>query len=206
MKAKALISRIIICLIILFSSVSCMNGNDATGVSWSKAIAKTFMERYPDPMDFPWGSWCYPQGYMLLGIEKLWESTGDKKYYDYIMKFVDDAVDSSGYMKQFDGNSLDIIMPGAIVVWAYKQTGLKKYKMAAEQIRRSFDGYPRTSDSLFWHGRQLNGEVWIDGSFVGQIFLTKYGKYVADSAYCFISTDLSFWLQPAENPTSKFHH
>jgi rhamnogalacturonyl hydrolase YesR len=101
------------------------------------------------------------------------------------MKFVNNAVNSEGYIKLFNGNSLDNIMAGATVVWAYKQTGLDKYKKAAEQIRRSFDGYPRTSDSLFWHGRTLKGEVWIDGSFMGQMFLTEYGKYVADSAYCF---------------------
>ena len=33
--------------------------------SYSELIASTVMARYPDPDDYPYRSWCYPQGFML---------------------------------------------------------------------------------------------------------------------------------------------
>lgn len=151
----------------------------------SVELAKTIMQRYPDPNTYPYRSWCYPQGYLLMGMAKLFSSTNDSVYHRYIMKYADEHVDSLGNVSRFKGNSMDDMMAGTVIAWAYQQTGLEKYRKAAEQIRRSFDDYPRTSEGLFWHGRKTKGEVWVDGVFMGQLFLTNYGKYVGDSDYCF---------------------
>lgn len=61
----------------------------------------------------------------------------------------------------------------------------KNLKKAADFIRKSYDSYPRTSDGIFWHGRGTVGQIWVDGVFMGQMFLTKYGYYIGDSKYCF---------------------
>ena len=156
-----------------------------TKMNWSTELAETIMTKYPNPSNYPYRNWCYPQGFMLWGIEKLWESIGDEKYYDYIMKYADGHVDSDGNINGFSGNSLDDIMAGSILVWACNQTGLDKYKLACEKVRSVFDTYPRTSDGAFWHGKSTPYEMWVDGVFMGQMFLTKYGKYVGDSNYCF---------------------
>ena len=76
-------------------------------------------------------------------------------------------------------------MAGAVIVWAYRYTGEEKFKKAADFIRKSYDSYPRTSDGIFWHGRGTVGQIWVDGVFMGQMFLTKYGYYIGDSKYCF---------------------
>lgn len=68
---------------------------------------------------------------------------------------------------------------------AYRYTGEEKFKKAADFIRKSYDSYPRTSDGIFWHGRGTVGQIWVDGVFMGQMFLTKYGYYIGDSKYCF---------------------
>ena len=41
----------------------------------SVALADTIMGRYPDPRSIPYREWCYVQGYILAGFEKLFEST-----------------------------------------------------------------------------------------------------------------------------------
>ena len=69
-------------------------------LNWSEALAATLMKRYPDPDDYPWRSWCYPQGFMLLGIDRLWRSTGDAKYYEYILKYVERHVGAGGGASQ----------------------------------------------------------------------------------------------------------
>jgi rhamnogalacturonyl hydrolase YesR len=172
-------------LALLFILPSFVTLDNQPPKQWSVALANTIMTRFPDPSTYPFRSWCYPQGYILMGMDKLWQSTGVQLYYDYIMKFANEQVDEQGKLLKFKGGSMDDMMAGAVIVWAYKQTGLQKFKIAADTIRKSYDTYPRTTDSIFWHGRRTVGQIWVDGVFMGQMFLAKYGKYVGDSKYCF---------------------
>ena len=153
--------------------------------SWAKEIAHTVMTRYPSALTIPFKPWCYPQGYFLMGLDKLWRSTGDRKYYDYMMNWANEVVRPDGSLVYFKGRSMDDMMAGSVVVWAYQQTKEEKFRKAADIIRKSYDDYPRTSDGVFWHGRGTVGQIWVDGVFMGQMFLTKYGHYIGDTDYCF---------------------
>ena len=152
---------------------------------WSQGIAQTVMTRYPSALNIPFKPWCYPQGYFLMGLEKLWRTTGERQYYDYIMNWANQVVRPDGSLVYFKGRSMDDMMAGSVIVWAYQQTKEEKFRKAAETIRKSYDDYPRTTDGVFWHGRGTVGQIWVDGVFMGQMFLTKYGKYVGDASYCF---------------------
>ena len=169
----------------MFIAFVFLNGFAQKTDNLSIDLSRTIMERYHDPSTFPWCSWSYPQGYMLMGMAKLFETTHDSIYYHYIMKFADSQVDPFGNVSRFTGYSMDDMMPGAVIVWAYQHTGLEKYRIAANSIREKYTNYPRTSDSLFLHKSDLKGEVWVDGVFMGQMFLANYGKYIGDSEYCF---------------------
>jgi rhamnogalacturonyl hydrolase YesR len=76
-------------------------------------------------------------------------------------------------------------MEGNIVVGLYEQTHDKRYRVAATQIRRMFDTYPRNVDGGFWHNKRLSGEMWVDGVFMGEMFLLRYGDSIGDRKYCF---------------------
>jgi len=155
---------------------------------YSTVLAETIMRRFPDPDGYPYRSWCYAQGFMLWGFIKLYEKSGEKRYLDYVMKYCEEHVADDGAVSGFTGCSLDDVMAGSVLVWAYVTTGLEKYKRACYNIRRAFDDYPRNSDGGFWHGRQLKGEMWVDGLFMGLMFLARYGKYIGDGEYCFAET------------------
>jgi rhamnogalacturonyl hydrolase YesR len=159
----------------------------AQKVQWSVEMAKTIMTKYPNPWNYPYRDWCYPQGHMLIGFDILRKFTGDadKKYYNYILKYANYQVESSGTVTRFSGNSMDDMMAGAIVCWAWKETAQAKYKTGADKIRAKFNDYPRTSDQAFWHSRTSTGQFWIDGVFMGEMFLSRYGKYVGDSVFCY---------------------
>ena len=157
---------------------------------WSKdllsyRLSETLMKRYPNPNDYPYKSWSYSQGFMLWGMEALYRYTGDKKYYSYIMSYADTHVMPDGTLLKFDGSSMDDMMSGAIIVWAWVQTKQEKFLKACRTIRGSFGDYPRNSDGGFWHNRKTKGQMWVDGVFMGQMFLTKYGHYIDDCQYCF---------------------
>jgi len=157
-------------------------------MDYATAIAETVLRRYPDPDSYPYRSWCYPQGFLLWGFIRLHEKTGEQKYLDYVTAYCEKHVIEDGSIPAFSGSSLDDIMAGSVIVWAYKSTGLDKYRKACETIRRAFDDYPRNRDGSYWHGRGLPGELWIDGLFMGLMFLTRYGKYIGDAAYCYDET------------------
>jgi unsaturated rhamnogalacturonyl hydrolase len=157
----------------------------------SIAVADSLLTRFPDPDDIPFKSWCYVQGYVLNGFEKLWQYTGERKYFDYVKKFVDQHVNAADYCRQagsirnFTGNDLDDMMAGTAVLAVYEQTGETKYRLAAERIRAAFNDYPRNSDGGFYHSKALPHEMWIDGVFMGGMFLIRYGTALGDQEYCF---------------------
>jgi len=151
----------------------------------SVALAESIMVRFPNSDDIPFRPWCYVQGYVLSGFEMLYQYTGEHKYLDYVLRFVDQHVGERGDIRGFTGHDLDNMMAGTAVIAAYEKTGQDKYRLAAQKIREAFNDYPRNSDGGFWHSRALPHEMWIDGVFMGQMFLTRYGVAIGDQAYCF---------------------
>src|SRR5262249_47028107 len=151
--------------------------------SWAIATADTIMRRYPDFRTAYFRPWTYVHGYDLYGFEMLYRTTGDKKYFNYVKQYVDQIVDDKATLPYRDRKTdkivpvnltnLDNIMTGNTIVAMYEHTREEQYRIAAGHFRKAFDTYPRTSDGCFWHAKSLKGQVWIDGVFMGQMFLTR---------------------------------
>jgi unsaturated rhamnogalacturonyl hydrolase len=160
---------------------------------WSVALAESVMARWPDYTQAYFNSWTYVNGYMFCGFERLWRDTGDRRYFDYIKRYLDQFVDAQGEFQSVTNargqlrpmrfDNLDNMMTGNTLVMLYETTKDPRYRKAADRIRRALDGYPRNHDGGFWHARSLPGQMWIDGIFMGQMFLTRYGKSIGDAAY-----------------------
>jgi rhamnogalacturonyl hydrolase YesR len=163
--------------------------------SWAVATADTIMKRYPDFRKAYFRPWTYVHGYDLYGFEMLHRSTGDRKYLDYLKSYISSVVDEKGNLTYIDRKTgkparvsltnLDNMMTGNTVVAMYEYTKEKRYRLAADRIRKALDTYPRNSDGGFWHAKSLKGQMWIDGVFMGGMFLIRYGKSIGDSDHCF---------------------
>ncbi|MDH7600017.1 MAG: alginate lyase family protein [Sedimentisphaerales bacterium] len=161
---------------------------------WSIATARTIMARWPDFTKAYFNSWTYVNGYVLCGFEMLYNYTGDQQYIDYARRYIDRFIEANGdfvpvanargQVRPIRFDNLDNMMTGNIVVMLYERTKDPRYKRAADNIRRALDDYPRNSDGGFWHARSLTGQMWIDGIFMGQMFLTRYGRSIGDKGYC----------------------
>lgn len=161
---------------------------------WSVATAETIMARWPDYNLAYHASWTYVHGYALYGFDMLYRATGDKRYYDFTQRYIDKHLDENGdFRVVVDGRqrerptgftNLDNMMTGNTVVMLYESTKDQRYKKAADTIRRALDNYPRNNDGGFWHSTGMHGQMWIDGIFMGQMFLTRYGKSIGDTQYC----------------------
>jgi len=161
---------------------------------WSVAAADTVMARWPDFTKAYFNGWTYVNGYELHGFELLYRATGNTNYFNYAKRYVDQCVDADGnfrYLINAKGQTnkpsfgnLDNMMTGDTLVMLYEETKDERYKRAAETIRRALDDYPRNRDGGFWHNQRMNGQMWIDGIFMGEMFLLRYGKSIGDSQYC----------------------
>lgn len=149
---------------------------------WSIAAADTILARHPDFRRAYWRDWTYMNGYVLLGIEQAYRATGNAQYLEFIKKYIDNFVDQKGRFRGGKLNALDNFMTGNAIVMMYEYTHDPRYKSAATQMRKAFDTYPRSSDGQFWHNTK-GPDMWIDGVFMGQMFLIRYGKSIGDSNY-----------------------
>lgn len=150
---------------------------------WSIALAETIMARHPDYRRAYYKKWNYVQGYIFCAFERIYRAMGDRRYMDYMKTLVDHFVDSQGKFKGSSLNNLDDFMTGTAVVAMYDYTHEERYKIAATQMRRAFDAYPRT-DGQFWHNT-AGPVMWIDGVFMGQMFTLRYDASIGDSASCY---------------------
>jgi len=158
---------------------------------WSVATAETIMARWPAFNLAYHASWTYVHGYTLAAFERLYRDTGDPRYFDFIRRYIDQhidengdfrvVVDGRGRMRPTSFENLDNMMTGNTLVMLYEHTRDERYRKAAQTIRRALDGYPRNQDGGFWHAKSLHGQMWIDGIFMGQMFLTRYGQSIGDS-------------------------
>jgi len=156
---------------------------------WSITTADSFIKKFPDPDSIHWvgqsNHFSWQAGYVMFAMEKMWRSTGDIKYFNYIKRYADQQVDENGNIPGFSPTALDNFLPGYAIIFMYEQTHLPKYKIAAGKIRNGFINFPRNSDGGFWHGDWAKNQMWVDGVFMGQMFLARYGKSIGDSAYAF---------------------
>ncbi len=178
-------------IIALLAILSACHRPVATTVNVSGQVAKSFIDRFPDPDSIHWvgqsNHFSWQAGYVMFAMEKMWHYTGDSTYYHYIRRYVDQQVGEDGAVPDFKPNALDNFLPGYAILFMYETTGKEKYKTAATHIMEAFAQYPRTSNGLFWHASEdwARGQVWVDGVFMGQIFLARYGKTVGNSDYAF---------------------
>jgi rhamnogalacturonyl hydrolase YesR len=103
---------------------------------------------------------------------------------------------------------LDNFLPGYAIIFLYEQTHRDKYKIAARKVRDGFMKYPRNVDGSFWHGDWARHQLWVDGVFMGQMFLARYGKAIGDSAYAFdeVTTQMKLALSHCLKPNGLLLH
>jgi unsaturated rhamnogalacturonyl hydrolase len=128
--------------------------------------------------------WTYEQGLVLKGIEGVWLSTGEGKYFQYIQKSMDQFLENDGTIRTYklDDYNLDNILPGRDLLLLYKVTGQEKYRKAAATLREQLKTHPRTSDGGFWHKKIYPFQMWLDGLYMGEPFYAEYAATFHEDA------------------------
>ncbi len=151
--------------------------------SMSERMAATMMNIWKDSASLP-SKWTYDQGVVLKGIEGLWYSTGNGKYFDYMQHSMDAFVNDKGEIKTYkqEDFNIDNVLCGRILVTLYNVTGKEKYYKAATTLREQLKLQPRTKEGGFWHKKRYPNQMWLDGLYMGEPFYAAYANSFHDAA------------------------
>lgn len=148
---------------------------------YSVRMAESFMTWYKDSIAVKEGKpagWDYEQGLMLKAIEKVWNRTGNGKYFEYVRRDMDRYVQKDGSIRtyKYDDFNLDNIPTGRALLTLYQQTqpDKDKYRKAADLLWKQIENQPQTKEGGFWHKKRYPYQMWLDGLFMAEPFAAEY--------------------------------
>lgn len=146
-------------------------------MSWATKTVRSIMERTPKLYENGYNSkWSYDYGVILKGFQLMWKMTREAKYFQYIQEQMDHFIEEDGSIKGYRQNeyNIDHINNGKLLFLLYKETGLEKYRKAADLLREQLASHPRTSEGAFWHKQIYPYQIWLDGLYMGAPFYLEY--------------------------------
>ena len=121
-------------------------------------------------------SWNYIDGCMMASLLALYEATQEKKYLNFVIRFVDYYVHEDGSILGYekDKYSTDDVSESRILFDLYRYTKKEKYLKAIHLVYEQIQTHPRTKEGNFWHKKIYPNQVWLDGLYMMQVFYTRY--------------------------------
>lgn len=198
MKFKSFVSVLFLCLF----SQQVFSQSSSNHSAIAKKMAETIMKTYPDSMvvmkylnhliqdkqidpnakdiekalrNRP-ANWNYEIGVVLMGFEKLWKTTGDFTYYQYIKHIIDHFITEDGNIRtfQFEEYNSDNIPAGRQLLALYQTQNIQKYRKAADILRNQISWQPRNRVGGFWHKLKYPTQMWLDGLYMIEPFYAEY--------------------------------
>lgn len=122
--------------------------------------------------------WNYEMGTVFMGFERLWRTTGDFRYYLYMKKILDKFITEEGNIRTYklEDYNLDNIPTGRQLLTLHQTRNEKKYKLAADLLRKQLSWQPRTKTGGFWHKLIYPTQMWLDGLYMAEPFKAAYAQ------------------------------
>jgi unsaturated rhamnogalacturonyl hydrolase len=181
-KGSSMAKRLLLCACMALC-ISYANGQSTT---WGVDFADAIIARWPNSInDMTNKGWEYSNGIVLQGIERVHAYTNKDAYVNYIKKYVDQFVDANGKVPvDASTKSLDKIHPVILCLFLYKETNQQKYKIAADSMLALLKQYPTNPSGGFWHKANNANQMLLDGIYMAEPFLAKYGYQIGERSYC----------------------
>jgi unsaturated rhamnogalacturonyl hydrolase len=199
---------IILFIVLSFSVISQQNSIDRTK-PWSIRIVESLMLNHPDTI---WYSgvlksarWDYERGVVLQGVWQVYQATGEKKYLTYIKRILDPFIGEDGSIRTYEYSTFNIdnIPTGRQLLALYKTFNEKKYKAAADTLRKQLANQPRTHEGGFWHKKIYPYQMWLDGLYMGEPFYAEFAQLFNEpTAFDDIANQFIFMERHSRDPRS----
>ncbi len=191
MPLSASFFRTALWLALLCPALPACADEDRLDTSVASTLASQHMERFPDPWlmrksDGEY-AWSYTHGLVLLGMERLYNQTGNEAYADYIQRYADHFINANGDIDtlRIAEFNIDSINAGKMLFALYERTGDMRYRHAMDRLREQLEWQPRTHTGGFWHKLKYPWQIWLDGLYMGQPFYAQYEKSFGDDPAAF---------------------
>ena len=143
-------------------------------------FADSEMSRFPEAYQLDHGKrlfFGYAQGVGCCAMMKLWQATGDKKYYDYVKQWADSLINAEGEIYLYDKSeyNLDFINSGKVLFYLHHTTADNRYRKAMDRLIAQLKRQPRTLEGGFWHKLVYPHQMWLDGLYMASPFMAQYG-------------------------------
>ena len=157
--------------------------------AYSQRMADAFISWHPDSILIgarKTARWDYEQGLMLKALERVWQRTGDARYFTYIQKDLDQFVQPDGSIRTYkpDDYLLDNVTTGRALLLLSQVSGpnQERYQKAAQRLRQQLEAQPRTKEGGFWHKKIYPNPMWLDGLYMAGPFYAEYSQLMQQPA------------------------
>lgn len=130
------------------------------------------------------GSWCYEDGLVYRGCERLYDSSGESRWLEHVQRLIAPQILDGPALLGYDANdyNIDDIMAGRALLFLHRVTGDKGYMDTAALLIRQLETQPRTKSNIYWHKNRYPWQVWLDGLYMGAPFQIDYGLRTGNDA------------------------
>ncbi len=164
-----------------------------------------FLENYQNYKTY----WNYEDGCVLMGCRQLYEATGDPKYRDFVISYLEKVISDDGIITNYETgkHNIDSFNAGKVLFFAYDETKDEKYRKAIDFLMENLREQPRTKDGNFFHKAIYPNQVWLDGLYMAQPFYMEYEtKYNKKENYGDILTQFRNVRKYMYNPEKKLSY
>lgn len=122
---------------------------------------------------------------LARAIYEVSQTEGDAPMYLYAKQYMDYFITDGGDILGYDANeyNIDHVQPMRNLLLLYQLTRAEKYKGAIYKGVEQMKTHPRTHEGGFWHKKRYPYQMWLDGLYMAQPFLTGYAKMFNDTAW-----------------------
>lgn len=160
-------------------------------LKYAAEACETIMAKFAPQELPPKESLFYHQGVFLSGMERLYELTGEKKFFNYIKDYIDYVLGPNGEVygichelglrkgSPFAGRELTMLdckQPAILLYKLYDETGDEKYMNAVKSISESMYYWPVNQYGGYWHMMHQHNQMWMDGAYMCGPLSVKYAK------------------------------
>lgn len=153
----------------------------ADQLPWSQRAANAAIARWPDGRLTPAGApaaWNSELGALLEGMDSVWLSTADPRYFRYIRNSVDALLAPDGSIPTLspEEHRLDDILLGRQLLLLYGVTRNQRYLTAATSLYDRLAHQPRNASGGFLHNRRNPGQMILSDLYLAEPFYAEYAS------------------------------
>ena len=145
-----------------------------TALQYAISGADTIMKKYTAQNLPPSDRFHYHQGVFLTGVERLYEITGEEKYFNYIKDWVDFHISPNGDCSTCHLDEFDDMQPGRLLIGLYDRTGDERYKKHLDVIISAAERHPKNALGGVWHKLRYKNQMWLDCMYMMGVVVTEY--------------------------------